>query len=392
MSDIHTPPPPPQSENSAGAGSPDNAPLSLGQKLLRTFLGLVILLIAAFIYVQTGEDVLGIFQPEQQVWSVYFTNPITISNPTQLEESVAGRLIFLIDDAQERIDIAAFEFDLEPVALALMRARQRGVAIRWMTDDDYGLEADAEEAKLFPRLMRTGIEVRSDQRSGLMHHKFWIFDNRTLWTGSTNMTENGIYRNNNNVVVVESPELAAIFGREFEEMWAGEFGPKSPSTVDSQSILVGDMPVQALFAPEDPVVEELIARISQAEHSVLFMAFSFTQPDLGDAVLAQADQGVAVRGVFEVRGSETEYSQLGRMACAGLQVRQDGNSRTFHHKVFVLDEETVITGSFNFSNNAIHANEENVLILQNREIARLFIQEFERRWSEAVGPDGINCS
>ncbi len=61
-----------------------------------------------------------------------------------------------------------------------------------------------------------------------MHDKFWIFDNNTVWTGSTNITQNGNFRNNNNVIVVENAEVAAIYENEFSEMWNDdEFGPKS---------------------------------------------------------------------------------------------------------------------------------------------------------------------
>jgi phosphatidylserine/phosphatidylglycerophosphate/cardiolipin synthase-like enzyme len=63
-----------------------------------------------------------------------------------------------------------------------------------------------------------------------MHNKFWIFDRQIVWTGSTNITKSGIYTQNNNVLVIRSPELANIYEREFDEMWNGQFGARSPST------------------------------------------------------------------------------------------------------------------------------------------------------------------
>jgi phosphatidylserine/phosphatidylglycerophosphate/cardiolipin synthase-like enzyme len=82
-----------------------------------------------------------------------------------------------------------------------------------------------------------------------------------------------------------------------------------------------------------------------------------------------------------------------RLYCAGVPVRQDGNPRTFHHKVFVIDDETVISGSFNFSENAVKSNDENVIIVANGDIATQYLGEFERRWAEANDPDPaeMNC-
>ena len=88
------------------------------------------------------------------------------------------------------------------------------------------------------------------------------------------------------------------------------------------------------------------------------MAFSFTHDGLGDAVLERARDGCQVRGIFEARGSNTPFSELRRFYRANLSMRQDGNPRCFHHKVFILDERIVVTGSFNFSVNANESNDE----------------------------------
>jgi phosphatidylserine/phosphatidylglycerophosphate/cardiolipin synthase-like enzyme len=74
-----------------------------------------------------------------------------------------------------------------------------------------------------------------------------------------------------------------------------------------------------------------------------------------------------------------------------VPVRQDGNPGTFHHKVFVIDEQTLITGSLNFSENADDSNDENVVIISNGDIAAQYVQEFDRRWAEATEPEGLAC-
>jgi phosphatidylserine/phosphatidylglycerophosphate/cardiolipin synthase-like enzyme len=266
--------------------------------------------------------------------------------------------------------------------------------VQWVTDDEHGIEADEEDDHgQFAMLEKAGIEVIDDGREALMHNKFWIFDNQTVWTGSTNITVNGNFRNNNNVLVIDSPEVAAIYEREFDEMWAGEFGPTSSSTVDDQTVIIDGTPVRVFFAAEDEVVSKLNSFIKSAQNNILFMAFSFTHDGLGDAVLDRAKAGVEVKGIFETRGSETEYSEMSKLYCANVPVRQDGNPGTFHHKVFIIDDQMIITGSLNFSDNANDSNDENVVVVTNRDIAAQYLQEFERRWVEATEPDAneISC-
>jgi phosphatidylserine/phosphatidylglycerophosphate/cardiolipin synthase-like enzyme len=361
----------------------------------------------AAVFAFTGNDYLGLFTSEEtpvppapteivsgggEWWTVHFTNPAQINDPENLSGSIPAELIMLIDSAERSIHIAAFEFNLTPVAEALIAAHERGVEVQWMTDDEHGIDADEEEDHgQFAMLEDAGIEIKDDERSALMHNKFIIFDRQTVWTGSTNITQNGNFRNNNNVIVIRSIRVAEMFEREFSEMWdEGSHGPKSPSTVELQSATINGTPVQVLFAADDEVVSHLLPWIMNAKSSIKFMAFSFTHDDLGAAMLSQAEAGVNVAGIFETRGSETEYSEMPGLYCAGVPVRQDGNPGALHHKVIILDDEVVITGSLNFSENADDSNDENVVVIINKEIAGLYLAEFERRWAEAEAPDAAD--
>ena len=377
-----------------------------------TLFALVVLFILGIFYALTGRDPGGVFgtgTPTASVatqtspvvnaptsanasgawWEVYFTDPINVNDPANWQGSIEGRLIEKINAAQTSIHIASFEFDLTPVAEALIAAKQRGVDVRWVTDDEHGLEADGEPGHgQFAMLQDAGIEVRSDTRSALMHNKFWIFDGQIVWTGSTNITENGVFDQDNNTVVIQSPELAVIYEREFQEMWDGEFGPRSPSTLDQQIAIVNGSRIVVVFTSEDPALENAIVPIvKSATKSVRFLTFSFTDFPLADAMSQRWKAGVDVAGVFEKVGSETEASELRTLMCRSVPVKQDGNSGFLHHKVIVVDERIVITGSMNYSTNAEENNDENVVIIDNADLARLYLQEFDRVWKLASDPE-----
>lgn len=340
---------------------------------------------------------IGYGQPDPAAPSLAGDAPLTVVDSgaisaafTRSEVDIEELLIARITAAHSRIDVAAFEFDLDSVAEALLDAHRRGVEVRWVTDDEYGLGHDNEPGHgQFGRLAAAGIPVRSDAGTALMHNKFWIFDNQTVWTGSTNITFNGTQRNNNNVLIFDSAAVAEIYTREFEEMWAGQFGAGSPSRVGAQAVELDGAPVEILFGPEDQVADRLTQLILDAQDNIKFMAFSFTHDGMGAALQQKAQELGAVQGIFEARSSTTEHSELTRLHCqSSAEIRTDGNPAIMHHKVIIIDEFITVAGSFNFSANADENNDENLVIVQSEEIAQAYLAEFARRWQEANNPTG----
>ena len=110
------------------------------------------------------------------------------------------------------------------------------------------------------------------------------------------------------------------------------------------------------------------------------MAFSFTSDGIGEAMIAKFKKGVTVTGIFERRGSREAHSEYTKMKLEGLPVRLDHNRNNMHHKVIVIDGERVIMGSYNYSRNANRYNDENIMIIDNREIAGRYLAEFKRLW------------
>lgn len=330
------------------------------------------------------------FGAARDFWQVYFNAPTGSRDASTYVGGIDNFLAAAINGAQSTVDMAAFEFNSLALTQAVLDAHQRGVRVRVVTDDEHGLEDDATT---IGQLIDAGIPVRDDNRSGLMHNKFTIIDGREVWTGSMNYTVNGAYRNNNNMMMLRSNRAILSYQAEFNEMFdAGAFGPRS-SRGNSVRYTERGVPIQTLFAAEDDVLDAIISQLNQAQTSIHFLAFSFTEDSIGDAVLTRANAGVAVSGIFERVGSETSFSEMTRFFCAGLDVRQDGNPFILHHKVIIVDERIVLTGSFNFSQNATTVNDENMLIIDDPALAQQYMAEFDRRWAESIMPqaDRLTC-
>lgn len=347
--------------------------------------GVIIVLILMALSYFLGVDLLGIGTDDGPVvvstagdwYEIYFTNPTCPPEAERtggLDETIAEDML----RAQSQVDVAAFDFDAEPMINALIELENRGVVVRVVTDEDNGSLSSIN------RLRRNGISVIEDQRSALMHDKFVVIDGRYVWTGSMNFTTNGVYCNNNNIVRFDSPELAANYTAELSEMYDQQaFGRTSPDNAPNKALSINEVRVENYFAAEDDIAPTLAALVNNADQEILFMAFSFTLNDIGDSMLNRADAGVEVRGVFETTGSETDFSYYPVLLSEGVQVRQDGNPRIMHHKVIIIDRDTVVFGSYNFSRNANDSNDENLLIIYDPTFAGAFVEEFEKVWNEA---------
>ncbi|HEX9438633.1 MAG TPA: phospholipase D-like domain-containing protein [Roseiflexaceae bacterium] len=320
-------------------------------------------------------------------YELYFTTPKYPDKPEYHHGSLDEKLVALINTATKTIDLADYDFDLENVANALAQAVGRGVRVRMVTDTDTLANDDPKVQKAFEILKQAKIPIVDDQRPPLMHNKFLVVDNATVWTGSWNFTDGDTYHLNNNGIKIMSPELAQNYTTEFEKMFVQhKFGPNKPAGVPHPILTINGVHVENYFAAEDKVASHIIEHLKQAKQSIHFLAFSFTHDGIGDAVIARAKAGMQVAGIFETTGSETKFSEYGKMKQAGLNVLQDGNPYVMHHKVFIIDGREVIFGSFNFSDNANKDNDENLLIVDDPALAQAFEAEFQRVREVALNP------
>jgi len=229
-------------------------------------------------------------------------------------------------------------------------------------------------------LLNAGVVV-GDRDPDFMHNKFIIIDDEVVWTGSMNPTYNGVYRNDNNVVVISRlPELVEDFKQEFNELWNGVYGGGAP--VPYPEITVNStFSVEVYFAPEDDVEERIVEELASAKKAVYFATFVFTSKPIANVLIDKHDEGVVVNGIYESfqAGGYSTYSLL---EAHGIEVVKDGNPAVMHHKFFVIDNYTVITGSFNPTRHANEANDENVIIIHNRLVAERFAVQFKTMWSE----------
>lgn len=309
---------------------------------------MLVFLIAAYLLlkpVTTGLFVQNV--PEEKAdFSVYFCP----------EDNCLGVVTDSVKNSGSSVHCAFY--DIGNAALdALSGKYSEGADVKLVLDDD------SKDSAPF---------AKKDSGSGLMHNKFCVFDREKILTGSFNPTEGGA-KDRNNIVLIKSRILAENYEAEFGELWGGIFG-KGEKT-KNQEIMLNERLAENYFCPEDECAEKIVKEIRKANSSIYFMLFSFTHPKIATELVLKQKEGVEIKGVME-KSQNSKYSKYGLLKYQGIDVRWDESSRLMHNKVFIIDNATVITGSFNPTENADERNDENILIVHDGGIAELYVNEF----------------
>lgn len=292
-------------------------------------------------------------------------------------------LFRIIQRSQESLEGAFFDIEALDVVDEIIAAKKRGVKVRLVTDSDNMVEKSdpSKPREAIRRLQKAGIPVAEDKRSGFMHHKFMVLDGHTVWMGSTNLTPNSLYHHNNNALTIRSKELAGLYQQEFERLFTDRaFGSSERSEVTPGRVMsFKNGSVQAFFSPRGGGRKAVLDEVDKARKRVRLLTFSFTDAELGMMLLDKAENGVKVEGVFDRWLAASRYSLYSKFKQAGLNVWLDGNEALMHHKVILIDDDTLITGSYNYSQNAEYSNNESFVIVRNaKELVEAYDAEFKR--------------
>ena len=210
-------------------------------------------------------------------------------------------------------------------------------------------------------------------REGLMHHKFCVINRSLVVTGSHNPGQEDAY---NNMVVIRSPPLAERFLSVHEAAGDGH-APR-----DGRVLFLHDGHlIEAYACPHDACRERITGSLAAAEESVAFALFTFTDKGIASLLAEKHREGVDVWGVIESFQAD-RYNQYYALAAEGVPVLLEGSPALQHNKVFVIDDKTVITGSYNPTRSAASRNDENVLIIHDRRVAGIYKAALRRIYKD----------
>jgi competence ComEA-like helix-hairpin-helix protein len=327
------------------------------------------------------------------------------------------------------------DFTADELAKLPARDRDRYNEFVQLADTNQDGKLSSEEIQQGDALLivkNAGIPVIDDTADGskgsnLMHHKFVVIDSKTVIVTSANFTTSDIHGdfkatasrgNANNLLKIENGQVAQLFTQEFNIMWGdgpggkldSKFGIKKPFR-QVQKVRVGNATVAVQFSPTSPTVpweqsvNGLINKtLSRAKKTIDLALFVFSEQRLANTLEIESRRGVTVRALIDSNFIYRSYSEgldmMGVSWSDNCQLETDNRpwkqplatvgvsplpmGDRLHHKFGVVDENTLITGSHNWSEAANHGNDETLLAINSPVVATHFQREFDRLYKGAI--------
>ena len=141
---------------------------------------------------------------------------------------------------------------------------------------------------------------------------------------------------------------------------------------------LNNTPARVYFSPKGGCTDAIVRKIGKAKQEILVQAYSFTSKDIAKALVDAHKRGVKTEIILDKSNRSKKYSAGDFTAHMGIVTYIDSAHSIAHNKIMIIDMETVVTGSFNFTKAAEEHNAESLLILKNKELAKQYIDNLGR--------------
>jgi len=155
------------------------------------------------------------------------------------------------------------------------------------------------------------------------------------------------------------------------------------SNSQATDINLSNTAAQVYFSPHGGCTDAIVKEIGKAKSEILVQAYSFTSKEIAKALVDAHKRGGHVETILDKSNKSQKYSAADFTFNMGIPTFIDAEHAIAHNKVMVIDKETVITGSFNFTKAAEEKNAENLLILKSKELAKPYIDNWNRHKSHS---------
>ncbi|MEA5511415.1 DUF655 domain-containing protein [Crocosphaera sp. UHCC 0190] len=413
------------------------------------------------------DSLIQVYFNQNQAKGADYTDPYRqINRPGDNLEDI---LINTLNSAQSSVDMAVQEFRLPNLAKALVKQAKKGVKVRVILENSYNqsisqftpeivAQMEAREKQRYDQyfefidldnnklitdeelnkrdaltiLNQGNIPIIDDTEdgskgTGLMHHKFMIVDGKIVIISSANFTLSGVHGdfdapetrgNANNLLKIQSSELAQIFTEEFNLMWGDGMGGKKDSKFginkpprSPKKLTIGTSQVTVKFSPNSSkdnweiTTNGLIGEtLNKAQNSVNLALFVFSEQQLANILENKHNQAVEIKALIDPEFAFRSYSEgldmLGVAVSNNCQYEKDNKPWTqnintvgisnlpkgdkLHHKFGIIDDNMIITGSHNWSASANFQNDETLIIIKNPTITAHYLKEFEKLYNNST--------
>lgn len=159
------------------------------------------------------------------------------------------------------------------------------------------------------------------------------------------------------------------------------------------TIDVDHAPIEVYFSPDDRTTEAIVREIDRSRTEILVQAYSFTSAPIAKALLNAHKRGVRVQAILDKSQKTEKYSTVSFLTRSGIPTYIDAKHAIAHNKIIIIDEATVITGSFNFTKNAEGNNAENLLVIRNQPtLVEKYLANFQDHKGHSEPYEGLEAA
>lgn len=347
-----------------------------------------------------ATTILGVnAQTNESAIQVFFLSPLKQKKPQNACKTDACKaLLKNINQAQDSINFAIYGInEQDKIFNALIKAQKRGVKIRWVTDlnekkrniyyDTYALMHKIPTYKTDYFSQQKEAERTKNYefpQTAIMHNKFFIFDNKKVFTGSANISSYCLTGYNSNVaLLINSKDVANVYTQEFEQMYNGKFHNEKSAISNNENIKIEDTEISIYFSPINKITtEQVLPLVKSAKSYIYIPAFYLTRKSIIYELIEAQKRGVDVKIIVDETSVKGKYVDIDFMKSNGLDVKVENWAGKMHMKSMIIDDETLIIGSMNFTKQGENINDENCLIIKNApELAEKYKEHFLILWN-----------
>ena len=255
--------------------------------------------------------------------------------PSNIVNTTFGKeLVNLINNSKEEISFAIYGLrGQDDVLEALINAKNRGVKITGVVDSDsHDKNYYSDTHKLYEH-----FSIVSDHKSYIMHNKFFIFDKKIVWSGSSNISDTGTGGYNaNNSMVIEDKKIANIYLNEFAQMYKGKFGiwKKENSFED---IKTDESIISVYFSPKSKTYDTAIKELIQdAKEYIYIPIFYLTHKDLSSELIKAHKRGVEIKIILDASAAQNKYTTHKLLREKGIQVKVENFGGKMNDKSMII--------------------------------------------------------
>ena len=293
-----------------------------------------------------------------------------------------------IDNAKESIDFAIYGINNQPQIInALVNAKNRGVKISFVCDfnEKHGnYYPDTLELQRKIPTFNSDREYEKNNQTAIMHNKFFIFDNKKVWTGSANITSTDLSEYNSNYsILINNPDVAKIYKQEFEQMFNGSFHKYKNKIYKNKIEHSKDTKLEVLFSPKDNIIEnKIIPLINSAQKYIYIPMFFITHKGIQEALINAKYKGVEIKLIGDATNSRTKHTIHRELRKVGIKAKTENYAGKMHAKTLIIDDEVSVIGSLNYTKSGNNKNDENIVVIYNKDIAKYLKGTFLYTWNK----------